>query len=225
MKCEFEEKNKSLPSGKKIFSISSLADIYEEKREKLLEQMKDCNKLVDPMEYLKKKEELNKSVKFFTSLELKSGRKKNLDKNIIELQQVFLELFRKKIERCQEKKEIVYLIYDFRYYWLLNYKKGYKIRNSSKLKQSLEQVLSELINKAEELKAIEKICIDDSYNIKIWEKILQSKIITLENTILQIFDEDEKYRIQYYDGNILEGEFELKLEEINTKKKKIKLFI
>lgn len=225
LKIEFEERNKKLPKDKKIFSISNLAEIYEEKREKLLKKMKEYNKLVEPMEYLKKKEEMKNEIKFLENLELKSDKKNNIDKNIIAFQEVFLECFKEKIEKCKEKREIINLIYNFRYYWLLNYKKSYKIKNSTKLKETLWEVLEKLQIKAEELKAIEKISSDILCNTKILEKILQSKVITLENIMLQIFDEDEEYKVQYYDGNILEGEFELKLKEINTKKKRIKLFI
>ena len=138
---------------------------------------------------------------------------------------IFLKLFEEKVNKCREKKEIVHLIYNFRYYLLLNYKKSRKIKDSSKLKSSIEQIIQKLLNKAEKLKAIEKISNNSSLNIEILKKILEGKIITFENIVLRIVNKGEKSYIQYYDANILEGELEIRTDEINTKKKKIKLFI
>ena len=225
LRIEFEERNSKLPKNKKIFSISELADIYEEKREKLLNEMKDYNKLVEPMEYIKHKEELENDLKFFDELNIKEDKKNNIEKNIIKLQEEFLKCFSEKINKIQEKKKVIFLIYDFRYYCLLRYKKNYKIINSSKLKSSILQVLKELIRKAEELKAIEKIFNDDLSSVAIFKKILQTRVITLENISLHIFKETDNYNIKFYDGNILEGELDLASNEINTKKKKVKLII
>ena len=143
----------------------------------------------------------------------------------IKLQEEFLKCFSEKINKIQEKKKVIFLIYDFRYYCLLRYKKNYKIINSSKLKSSIVQVLKELIRKAEELKAIEKIFNDDLSSVAIFKKILQTRVITLENISLHIFKETDNYNIKFYDGNILEGEIDLDSNEINTKKKKVKLII
>lgn len=225
LRIEFEERNSKLPKNKKIFSISELADIYEEKREKLLNEMKDYNKLVEPMEYIKHKEELENDLKFFDELNIKEDKKNNIEKDIIKLQEEFLKCFSEKINKIQEKKKVIFLIYDFRYYCLLRYKKNYKIINSSKLKSSIVQVLKELIRKAEELKAIEKIFNDDLSSVAIFKKILQTRVITLENISLHIFKETDNYNIKFYDGNILEGEIDLDSNEINTKKKKVKLII
>lgn len=225
LKNDFEERNKKLSKDKRIFSISSLAETYEQERRNLLERLKEYNKLVEPMEYLKKKDELTGKTEFYQSLELQEEKKNPINKNIIELQRVFLKIFEEKINNCKEKKEIVHLLYNFRYYMLLNYKKGYKIKDSSKLKSSIEQILKKLLNKAEELKAIETISNDSSCNIKIFGKILQEKIITFDSVVLHIIDEGEKSRIQYYDANVLEGELEIKTDKINTKKKRVKLFI
>ena len=93
------------------------------------------------------------------------------------------------------------------------------------MKSSILQVLKELIRKAEELKAIEKIFNDDLSSVAIFKKILQTRVITLENISLHIFKETDNYNIKFYDGNILEGELDLASNEINTKKKKVKLII
>ena len=224
LKNDFEERNKNLPKNKKIFSISSLEEIYVKQRADLLEQMKEYNKLVEPREYIKKKEELDKKTRFYRNLKINEEKENIIDIKIIELQEVFLKLFEKNINKCQEKKEIICLIYTFRYYWILNYKKDCKIKDSTKLKKILQQIFNKLVHKAEHLKAIETISDNTSCNIKIFEKILEGKIITLESIILQIANKGGKFNIKYFDGNTLEDEIELKSEKLNIKKKKIKMF-
>ena len=225
LKNDFEERNKKLSKDKRIFSISSLAETYEQERNNLLERLKDYNKLVEPTEYLKKKEGLVEKTDFYKTLDLQEEKKNNISKKLIELQYGFLKIFDERINNCKDKKEAIYLLYNFRYYMLLNYKEKYKIKDSNKLKLNIDSIFEKLLKKAEELKVIEKISDEVSYNIKIFEKILKQKIITLDDVVLHIISKDEKSGIQYYDGNVLECELEIKTEKINTKKKKIKLFI
>lgn len=228
LKEDFEERNNKLERGKKIFSVSNLADMYEEERKKLLKKLKECNKSVEPKEYINKKVELQNKVDFCKKINLQLEQKDNVEKVIIEFQKIFLKCFEEKINQCKDKKEIVNLIYNLRYYWILNYKKGYKIKDSIKLKEILENVLKELVNKAEDLKAIEKFSRDNLSNLIIIKKILTNEVISLENVMVQISDLDEKngkYRVQYFDGAMLQKEIEINLKDVINKKKKLRLFI
>lgn len=228
LRVDFEERNKKLAKDKKIFSLSSLAEVYEEKREKLLESMKEYNRLIEPKRYLKKKEELQEKTDFYKSLNLKQDKKTSIEKDIMEFQVVFLECFKEKIDKCQDKKEIINLIYYFRYYWLLNYKKDYKIKNSIKLKEYLKQILTNIVVKAEKLNALEKFTNDNVFNVKIVENVLTNEIINLENVILQFlnFNENkEKYKVQYYDGVMLTSEIEMELKGVINIKKKLRMLL
>ena len=226
LRKEFYQMNKKTENNGKIFSISDLTDMYEDTRAELLNSMKEYNKLVDPKQYINKKEELKNKIDLYIKLDVKLEKKINIEKIIIDFQSLFLECFQIKINQCKEKKEIVNLIYCFRYYELLNYCKEYKIKDSAKLKKQLQEVLNDLTNKAEELKAMEKFSSEG--NAAIIKNIFTSEIITLDNIIIQFFDSNEdekKYKVQYYDGVMLVKEMEIKLKDVIYKKKKLRLFI
>lgn len=225
LKKDFVKRNKNLPQSKKIFSISSLEEIYESQRIDYLKQIKQYNKLQDPSTYIKRREELEEKAKFYLDLELENIKKNDIDKEIIKLQVDFLKLFEEKIINCNDKREIIKLIYDFRYYYHLYFRSGYKIKDLEKLKKRLYRVLARLIKKAKELKAMERILIHTTNQVDILDKIMQSQIFMLEGIVCQIISRENKTYIQYYDGNIFEGEIEVKSDEIITKKKKFKLFL
>lgn len=228
LKKDFEERNKNLEKNKKIFSISALVEMYETKRKKLLKEMKEYSNLVEPRQYLSKKEELQDNISIFEKIDFTKEDKINIEKIIIEFQHVFFKCFEKKIKESKEKKDMVNLIYNFRYYYFLNYKKNSKICNSRILEKQLMGILDILIKKAEELKVIDKFSNDDYSNIEIIKNILSNEIINLENIIIQINECDEKgnvFTVQYYDGAMQVKEKNLKLDQVIYKKRKIKLFI
>lgn len=228
LKQDFEARNKKLKQDKRIFSISNLVDIYEEEREKLLNSMKEYNKLIEPNFYLYKKEELTNKVEIYNKLNLQSEKKMNIEKIIVGLQEIFLKFFEEKINKCENKKEIIDLIYNYRYYINLNYKKNYKIKDCTKIKSKLNDILLILINKAEKMKAIDVFSNNKESNMEILKNAFTSEFINLENEILQINIIDEKnklYNVQYYDGTMLIKELELKLKSVLNKKKKLRVFI
>ena len=228
LKKDFEEKNKDLTTHKKIFSVSSLAEMYETKRKKLLKEMKDYSMLVEPRKYLDKKEELKNNINIFDKIEFIQDKKINTENIMLELQNTFLECFIEKINKCNDKKQIIDLIYLFRYYLNMYYKKDHKIKDHTKLKDKLNNVFEVLVCRAERLKAIDIISKNTECNIKIIEKIFTNEIINLENIILQINLVDEKkglYNVQYYDGAMLIKEADFNIKNTLIKKKKIRLFI
>ena len=228
LKKDFEERNKKLKKNKKIFSISSLAEMYEIKRDKLLKEMKECSMLVEPKKYINKKDELKNNLNIFEKIDFIQDKSINVEKILLEFQEIFLECFEDKINKCTEKKQIINLIYNFRYYLSLNYKKGYKINNCKKIKNKLNYVFKILVSKAENLKAIEICSNNIECNMEIIKNIFTNEIINLENIIVQINvtdSEENLYNIQYYDGTMLIKEIKLKLKNVLNKKKKIRLFI
>ena len=228
LKEDFKDKNKNIKNDKKIFSISNLVDLYEEERQNLLENMKEYNRLVEPNFYLQKKEELTNKVEVYKKIDLQSNKKINIDKILINMQEIFLKCFEEKIKKCENKKDIVDLIYIYRYYLNLNYNKDYRINNCTKIKKKLDNVLQVLINRAEELKAIDIFSSDIESNLEIIKNVLTNQIINLENEILQINSLDEEknlYNVKYYDGVTFVKEIELELENVLNKKKKLRIFI
>ena len=193
LKKDFEERNKTLKGNKKIFSLSALAEMYEEKRKKLLLEMKEYRKLIEPKQYLNKKEELQNNISLFEKIDFEQGKKINTEKIIVEFQEIFLECFENKINESRDKKEIINLIYNFRYYYLLNYKKNIKICECSYIQKKIIVVLNKLIQKAEELKAIDKFSYNEQCNIEIIKNVFTNEIMNIENIIIQILDDDIEY--------------------------------
>ena len=228
LKIDFEERNKELPNSKKIFSISALVEMYEKRRKKLLKDLKECSNIVEPKQYLDKKEELKNDINVFDKIDFIENKKINVEKIIIEFQQIFLKCFKNKINNVQSKKEIVNLIYNFRYYYLLKYKKNSNISECSVLENNLMETFNKLIEKAEELKSIEKFADDNYSNLQILKSVFTNEIINLENIIIQISeydDENDLYNVQYFDGVMLVKEEKIKLNNVFYIKRKMRLFI
>ena len=82
------------------------------------------------------------------------------------------------------------------------------------------------VEKAEELKVLEKVSSKKEYNKSILEEIFNTKMITLENVHIVLSQEDEKIIVKYYDGNVLETKKDFSIKENDIKlRKKIKLFV
>lgn len=228
LKKDFEEKNEKLPKSKKIFSVSALAEMYEKKRRELLNEMKEYSKLVEPKHYLTKKEKLKNNVNLFEKIDFTKNSKRNTEKIILDFQELFLKCIEKRIEDCKDKKEITNLIYNFRYYYYLNYKENGKIYECTDLKDNLIYTIKILIKRAEELKAIDKFSNDEQCNFEIIKNIFTNEIINLENIIIQILDYDKENDmciVQYYDGVMQIKEINIKLHDVINKKRKMRLFI
>ena len=89
-----------------------------------------------------------------------------------------------------------------------------------------------LIKKLIDFKWAETISFSKALNLRVLIKIFDSKIIDLENIIIETEHIDEKIVIQYYDSNVLENQFEINIGNIEKSiilkklklKKKIKVF-
>ena len=224
LKEDFEERNKNLEQGKRFFSISSLSDMYEKEREKLLDKMKEYSKLIEPKSYIKKVDELHDKLKIYNQLDLSGDN--NIQNILLNLQISFIKIFERKVELCKEKKNIINLIYQFRYYRLLSFNADNKIKDVIELKEHLENLLQIMVEKAQKLKVIDKFTNSIISDAKIVESILTNDIISLDNIMVQISklsDEDKNHKIQFWDGNMQIKEIELEIEPI--KRKKVKLFM
>lgn len=220
---DFEERNKNLENSKKFFSISALAEMYEKQRKDLLIKMKEYNKLVEPKSYIKKREELENKIGFYKQINLDENIQENIIDSLINLQKAFLNIFNQKIEKCNEKKKIIDILYNFRYYKMINFSKDEKIFEIEDLKEQYKNTLSNLIKKAQDIKAIEKYTNSLTLETKIIDNILSCEIISLNNIYIQISDikdENNLYNIQYFDGTMLIKEEKIELHDIIHRNKK-----
>ena len=96
LRDEYIKFNKDLPNEKKIFSVSHYEEMIQNERKKILNEIEDYNKLQNPIEFVKIKDELSSKIKYYESL-------KNI--KIEDVQKKFLEVFSKEINTKNEKDD------------------------------------------------------------------------------------------------------------------------
>ena len=173
---------------------------------------------MNPQNFIKYKKEIEEKYKYLKILDTEDVEKE-LDKFKIQLQKVFLNMIKININKAETKQEIEKIIYSFRYYLLLPYDYQNTIQKIEKLHKSIGEVIILLIDKAIELKMMQKISNDDDTNYEILKNIFNIRIIKLEDAYLKITKEKDKHFVQIFDENV----FEEKIEISKPKKLEIKL--
>ena len=113
------------------------------------------------------------------------------------------------IKKAETKQEIEKIIYDFRYYSLLQYDYERKIKNVKELNTDIDKI---------ENKIIESLSSDNDTNYQILKNIFHVRIIRLEDSYLKITKEKDKYYLQIFDENIFEEKIEIqKPKELEIK--------
>lgn len=106
LKEEYENRNSKLPNKKKIFSVSHLRIMLEKERKNYLEEIKECNKQMEPKEFVKTKKELEEKLQFYQEIDVEEGKRTNENKQIENLQSYFLNCFLEKIRNAETKAKI-----------------------------------------------------------------------------------------------------------------------
>lgn len=221
---EYVRRNSTLENKEKIFSIKRLKIILQNEREKLLEKIKQANDLIDPKKYIIRKSKVENDYSFFKDLNtagIDTHKIINLCKNI-------LKTFMLRVEKAETREELLNLVYEVRYYRYLYYDKQKTLKEIKELTISFNKVMIKLIRKLIDFKWADTICTNEKINLRSLINLFDSKIIDLDNLIIECEYSDSKIKIQYYDANVLEKEFIIEPKELNTKKlklkKKIKVF-
>ena len=216
LKKEYKERNALLPNKEKIFSISYLEDILEKEREEYLELIKKCNKMLEPRGFVKEKEKLSQEVNFL-----------NEEKSVIDCCKEFFKCAKKqieKLERKEDREEIIDWIYKIRYYGYIPYDNEKSLKDLNELQKEFKDITKLLIKKAQENKIWDKISENQEIAYMVIRELFNSKIINLKNVNIICKQENGILYVEYHDGNILEKKAEIKIANVKIKKK-IKLFI
>ena len=126
------------------------------------------------------------------------------------------------VEKAQTKQDIEKIIYNYRYYLLIPYNQDKKIMDIEYLEEKIELVEEKIIDKAIDLKVIQKLSSNKIINYDILKNIFRVRIIKLEDAYLKITKEKDKYFLQIFDENIFEEKIEIQKPkdlEINPNKK------
>ncbi len=135
----FIEENKTLDEKDQIFSLSEYSDVILERRDNLLKQIDYYSMLMKPMNFVKRKTELERKNLILSVLEKKDDKAKQTSKLLEELQLIFLKALREKINKIESKKEIQNYIYLFRYYKLLPISVKRQIKDIKKISTELRK--------------------------------------------------------------------------------------
>lgn len=223
LKKEYESRNDRLPNKDKIFSIRHLINKLEIERQEYVDKIKECNTLIEPKGYVVREEEVRKKVEFLNKLNLD---KKNTRKDLLELCILFLSCLQIKIAKEQNKQELISYFYIIRYYrFLIFEKEGTLLKDVEKLEVSFEKAISLLIEKAQKLNIIENITLDEDINYQIIHKLFDTKMIDLNNIVIETKVEENRLFATYYDINVIENTYEIYSNKTVKLKKKVKLFI
>lgn len=163
-------------------------------------------------------------------IEEKYEFKKDSKINIfVKMQVEFTKYLLKKANEIEESDEIIRLIYQIRYYRNLFVTKDLKVKDIEKLEKNINDIYKIIITKACKNEDIKIINLDIETNYKIIKKVLDTKIIDLDEIKVKLKWSLDKLIICVYENEILEREivFEdrIKKNDIGIKlNKKIKLF-
>ena len=215
LRDEYIKINKDLPNEKKIFSVSHYEEMIQNERKKILNEIEDYNKLQNPIEFVKIKDELSSKIKYYESL-------KNI--KIEDVQKKFLEEFSKEINTKNEKDDLIDYIYKIRYLKYLPVSKTKMMKDIL----SFEEIEKEAITKAIEKNIITPISNNAETDYLLLKSIFNTKNISLETLYIKLTIKDGKLISEIYDGDIIDSTNEVELPKGSNihlrKTKKVKIF-
>ena len=215
LRDEYIKFNKDLPNEKKIFSVSHYEEMIQNERKKILNEIEDYNKLQNPIEFVKIKDELSSKIKYYESL-------KNI--KIEDVQKKFLEVFSKEINTKNEKDDLIDYIYKIRYLKYLPVSKTKMMKDIL----SFEEIEKEAITKAIEKNIITPISNNAETDYLLLKSIFNTKNISLETLYIKLTIKDGKLISEIYDGDIIDSTNEVELPKGSNihlrKTKKVKIF-
>lgn len=221
LKKEYSKRNAVLPNKEKIFSISHLVDRLEKERKTYLENIKQCNKILEPREYVIEKQKVQEEVAFLQKIDIDA---KQLKKNLIEACQKTVQYAKEEIEKVEEKNDLVNWIYKIRYYRYVPFTENIYLKDVKELQNQFKELIKLLTKKAQEYKIWDIFAEDEELTYMVMKELFDCKMISLENANMVCKYEKGILHIEYYDTNVLETKAEFEIENVKIKKK-IKLFI
>lgn len=210
LKKQYEKRSKKYEK----LTIKEWNDELKKERTALLKKITECNELIQPKEYIRRMENIKNKYDFLESIQRDQT---------LELCRMFLLGLREKIKNIENKKEIIELIYELRYYRFIMYENEF-LKDIKELKISFAKTIKSLIDKATKLKVIENVSEDSKENFVILKMIFDTQIIDLQSISIEPKEENNIIYLQYYDGKVLESKKITQAKKIKIKKK-TKIFI
>lgn len=226
---QFIRKNEMLPDNQKIFSISDFVDMLEAERKRAVVVINENNNLINPLNYARKLNDVKQELKKYQELKIGKDSNADVDKYLMDFQKIFFDGMSNKVKNANNKKDLINLIYEFRYYNYVPYKNGVKLKFDKRIEEKWEDVCIELIEKLLDNNVIDVMAEDGKLNYDIVKYILLSKIMRIENINIKMTKYNNKIEVEYYDGNTIEDKSEIEVKELKNirikSERRIKLFI
>lgn len=218
---EYKRRNETLPLEEKIFSMKVLSKIMANERGEKLDRIEKLNELLIPRKYVEYKKELEEKNKYLSLVE-NENVEEEIDKLKLKIQKLFIKCFDKKIQKCNSKQAMLKLIYEFRYYMMLPYDYKNNIYEEKDLQKEIEEETKKVLEKAEELKVIQRFSKQEDVNYELLKIVFQNRNINVEDIEVKLIKEKGKdkdnYYIQVFDGNGIGEKREMPNSENMNKK-------
>lgn len=220
---EYKKRNEKLPLEKKIFSMRVLANIMVKEREEEFKKIDEINYLLKPKNFVSYKKELEKIQNYLFLAQLENIDEE-IQKKMIYFQEVFLECFQLRVRKAKTPVEVLNLICEFRYYYLLQYDRQIQVNQVLPLQKKLEETISVILDKAKEQSVLHVYTSKQEWDKLIYKTIFNTRVINLRNIYIKITKEKDKFFLQVFDEDAFEERRELgDVNTINRKELEIKL--
>lgn len=207
--------NKDLPNEKKIFSVSHYEEMIQKQRQDILEEIEEYNKLQNPIEFVKIKQEIIDKINYFEEIN-------NI--KIEDLQKTFFEEFSKMLNDINEKDRLIDYIYKIRYLKYLPVSKNKLMKDIVDFKDLEKNTIKKCIEK----NIINPISNNPETDYLLLKSIFETKNISIESLSIKLNVQDGKLISEIYDGDILDSTNEVELPQGSNihlrKTKKVKIF-
>jgi len=178
---------------------------------------------MDPKTYVKRKQEIENSINEI------SVDEKNSNEYILELQKIFIKVFQTKVEKEEEKQEIIKYLYKIRYYNNILFLKDKYVKDIIEIKEEIEKLNETIIYKLLKNKLVFEFSDIEEVNKKILINIIDTRIINLQKIYILLKKDKDKLKIEVYDEDELYKVEEIEFKDMDSKNlklnKKIKIFI
>ena len=207
--------NKNLPNEQKIFSVSHYEEMIQKQRQDILNKIEEYNKLQNPIEFVKIKQELENRIKF--AEEVNTIR-------IEDLQKVFFKDFSKILGDLNEKDRLIDYIYKIRYLKYL------PVSQDKLMKDVIDftDLEKNTIEKCIEKNVITPISNNAKTDYLLLKSLFETRNISIEGLLVKLNVKDGKLISEIYDGDILDSTNEVELPKGSNihlrKTKKVKIF-
>ena len=185
--------------GTDLENIEELREVLIKDRENYIKQIMKYNKAIDPTRFVKKVKRA-KEVPIINYDEIIINNS-SLEDEIIRLQKLFLSDYKILIEKLEGRREIIELMYEFRYYNLIPIDDETQIKDEISLSKEIDEVRTFLIKKALNGKIINVVNNNEYINLEVLKNIFSLRIINLENAEVFFQNTEDGAIVNYLEGN------------------------